>query len=418
MKLQFNPENYYDHQWKFLTSKKTINGLVGGLGSGKTWIFLRKTLANHISRVGTDGRSNGWIIYPTYDLAEELFIQPFIDMLQEYDIDYEYNIAKHRVETGYGVVRIYQLQKPQRIIGASLNYIGFDEFDIESWKNCDLAFKKAIGRMRNSEDAEIYIVTSPEGFHYTHKIFVEDANDDRYLVHGKTTDNVALPQSYIKLLENTYDSTLLKAYRDGQFINITSGSTYYQFSRKENCETYKFNPTLPIRCGVDFNLSPLCCSLFQTYSNPPYIRVFAEVELHHSGGSEILTERLVNEIKSRYKSNQYIAYPDPAGKAKSTSALHSDHDILRQAGFQLKVKPKAPRIVDSVNAVNKICEGNLIIDPSCKGLITDLEQTVNKQGTREIDKSNKERTHFSDGLRYAIDFEYPIIKPIMGSIAR
>ena len=418
MNLRFNSDNYYDHQWKFLTSKKTINGLVGGLGSGKTWIFLRKTLANHISRVGTDGRSNGWIIYPTYDLAEELFIQPFIDMLQEYDIDYEYNIAKHRIETGYGVVRIYQLQKPQRIIGASLNYIGFDEFDIESWKNCDLAFKKAIGRMRNSEDAEIYIVTSPEGFHYTHKIFVEDANDDRYLVHGKTTDNVALPQSYIKLLENTYDSTLLKAYRDGQFINITSGSTYYQFSRKENCETYKFNPTLPIRCGVDFNLSPLCCSLFQTYSNPPYIRVFAEVELHHSGGSEILTERLVNEIKSRYKSNQYIAYPDPAGKAKSTSALHSDHDILRQAGFQLKVKPKAPRIVDSVNAVNKICEGNLIIDPSCKGLITDLEQTVNKQGTREIDKSNKERTHFSDGLRYAIDFEYPIIKPIMGSIAR
>ena len=418
MNLRFNSDNYYDHQWKFLTSKKTINGLVGGLGSGKTWIFLRKTLANHISRVGTDGRSNGWIIYPTYDLAEELFIQPFIDMLQEYDIDYEYNIAKHRIETGYGVVRIYQLQKPERIIGASLNYIGFDEFDIESWKNCDLAFKKAIGRMRNSEDAEIYIVTSPEGFHYTHKIFVEDANDDRYLVHGKTTDNVALPQSYIKLLENTYDSTLLKAYRDGQFINITSGSTYYQFSRKENCETYKFNPTLPIRCGVDFNLSPLCCSLFQTYSNPPYIRVFAEVELHHSGGSEILTERLVNEIKSRYKSNQYIAYPDPAGKAKSTSALHSDHDILRQAGFQLKVKPKAPRIVDSVNAVNKICEGNLIIDPSCKGLITDLEQTVNKEGTREIDKSNKERTHFSDGLRYAIDFEYPIIKPLMGSINR
>ena len=82
------------------------------------------------------------------------------------------------------------------------------------------------------------------------------------------------------------------------------------------------------------------------------------------------------------------------------------------------MKPKAPRIVDSVNAVNKICEGNLIIDPSCKGLITDLEQTVNKPGTREIDKSNKERTHFSDGLRYAIDFEYPIIKPIMGSIAR
>ena len=79
---------------------------------------------------------------------------------------------------------------------------------------------------------------------------------------------------------------------------------------------------------------------------------------------------------------------------------------------------KAPRIIDSVNAVNKICENDLIIDPRCKGLITDLEQTVNKEGTREIDKSNKDRTHFSDGLRYAIDYEYPIIKPITGSIQR
>ena len=82
------------------------------------------------------------------------------------------------------------------------------------------------------------------------------------------------------------------------------------------------------------------------------------------------------------------------------------------------VKPKAPRVIDSVNAVNKICEDNLIIDPRCKGLIADLEQTVNKEGTREIDKSDKQRTHFTDGLRYAIDFEYPIIKPIMGSIQR
>ena len=123
-------------------------------------------------------------------------------------------------------------------------------------------------------------------------------------------------------------------------------------------------------------------------------------------------------MKARYPNNQYIAYPDPSGKARKTSSLHTDHQILARAGFQLQVKPVAPRITDSVNAVNKICEGNLIIDPSCKGLITDLEQTVNKVGTREIDKSNKERTHFSDGLRYAIDFEFPITKPLMGSIPR
>ena len=134
-------------------------------------------------------------------------------------------------------------------------------------------------------------------------------------------------------------------------------------------------------------------------------------------GEEILTERMVQEVKSRYPNNKYIAYPDPANQ-RHTSALSTDHDILRQGGFEVRVKPKAPRVVDSVNAVNRLCEKNLIIDPSCKGLITDLEQTVNKEGTREIDKSNKDRTHFSDGIRYAIDFEYPIIKPQFRSIPR
>ena len=40
----------------------------------------------------------------------------------------------------------------KRIIGAELTFIGFDEFDVESWKNCDMAFKKAIGRMRGSDN--------------------------------------------------------------------------------------------------------------------------------------------------------------------------------------------------------------------------------------------------------------------------
>ena len=53
-----------------------------------------------------------------------------------------------------------------------------------------------------------------------------------------------------------------------------------------------------------------------------------------------------------------------------------------------------------------------IIDPKCKGLIKDLEQVVNKEGTREIDKSNKELTHLSDGFGYYIDVEHPIHRPI------
>ena len=68
---------------------------------------------------------------------------------------------------------------------------------------------------------------------------------------------------------------------------------------------------------------------------------------------------------------------------------------------------------------NNLSKGNLIIDPSCKHLIRDLEQVVNKEGTREIDKtSNSELSHISDALGYYVDFKHPTVKAMIGVAER
>ena len=123
-----------------------------------------------------------------------------------------------------------------------------------------------------------------------------------------------------------------------------------------------------------------------------------------------MTEQLARTIKDRYPNNRYYCYPDPSGNQRRTSAVRTDHDILRDEKFIVRVKKQAPRVVDRVNAVNKIFD-NCIIDPRCKHLIRDFEQVVNKEGTRDIDKSNHELTHLSDGFGYFVDYEYPIRKP-------
>jgi len=416
-KLRFNQEDYFPHQWDFLKSDKTITGLVGGLGSGKTHIFIRKTLLNMFKRVNKNGVSNGWIIYPTYDLAEELFVQPFKELLDDMNCPYEYNQSKHRFRTAAGNIKIYQLQKPQRIIGAELTFIGFDEFDVESWKNCDMAFKKSIGRMRGSENCEIYIVTSPEGFHYTHKIFVTDDNDDRLLVRGKTTDNTYLPEAYIKLLESNYDEQLLKAYRDGEFVNLSALSTYHTFNREKNVKEVKYDHTKPIYIGQDFNTDPLCAVLWQKHYEKPNIRIFKTYSLSHAGEGDLLTERLCQQIKQEYPNNTYYSYPDATGRSKHSSSAYSDIDILRRY-FKVRVKHINPLVVNRVNAMNKALQDNIIIDPTCKDLIHDLERTTNKPNTREIDKSNKILTHLTDALGYSVEWEYPVVKPKLWSIDR
>ena len=416
--LTIHKEDYFPHQWDFLKSKKQINAYVGGFGSGKTYSFLHKTFINHITRKNKDGISNGWIIYPTYSLAEEVFVPPFLDILTNKGIRFDYNVSKHTIKTIYGNIKIFQMVKPQSIVGVSLSFCGFDEFDISSHRYCEVAFNKALGRMRDCENPEIYICTTPEGMKYTYTLMVEKADDNKFLVRGKTQDNVYLPKSYLKLLEKNYDKRLLKAYRDGEFVNLQQGQTYYQFNRETNVGKVEYNRGKPVRFGIDFNCAPECAILFQLYEQQPQIRVFDCIALTHSGSGDLLTERMVSTIKQKYPNSEYVAYPDATGIRRGSSSMFSDIDIIRKGGIKVKALKSNPPVIDRVNAVNKALDGNLIIDTKCKALIQDLEKVVNKQGTREIDKSNKELTHMSDALGYAVHWEKPILKQTLGSIKR
>ena len=359
-KLTLFKEDYLPHQWEFLTHNKQnpnkkITFLIGGFGSGKTYSLLHKVFLCHITKFNSKGISNGWVIYPTYDLADELFVEPMREMFERKGINFTYNVQKHRFKTPYGTIKVYQLQKPQRIVGAELTFIGFDEMDIESWKNCDIAYKKAIGRMRGSEDCEIFIVSSPEGFKYTHHVAVEKANENTHLIHGKTTDNPHLPDSYIKLLEANYDKRMLRAYRDGQFVNIQNETTYI-FERSKNVKKCDYTRSLPIHIGLDFNVPPFACVLAHIYPSSPKIQLFDTNSLSHSGQGDLLTQRMADTIKSKYPNENYIIYPDASSRQRATSSAFSDFDILKMNGFQIRMGNKNPLVINRVNSVNKMLE--------------------------------------------------------------
>ena len=272
--------------------------------------------------------------------------------------------------------------------------------------------------MRASDNCEIAIVTTPEGFHYSHYTFCEQENDNKELIHGKTTDNPFLPDAYVDLLESNYDDTILKAYRDGEFVYISALSTYHSFERSKNVQKCQYDRSQPVRIGLDFNNDPMCAVLFHTYKTEPKVRIFDCISLSHQGQGDLLTSRICAVIKDKYPNHQYIVYPDASGFQRHTSAMFSDIDLLKQAGFKVNVRKSNPPVTNRVNSVNKMLEGNIIIDPRCKALIQDLEKVTNKQGTRDIDKSNKLLTHMTDALGYAIEWEFPIIKPTLGAIER
>ena len=393
--------------------------MIGGVGSGKTTAFCIFALNQCAKNAG----KTILLAEPTYPMIRDVLQPTFESVLKEAGFDYEYSATstKYRVywKNGWCDVIMRSAENYMRWAGLNLAAGGIDEAD---QLRDDRAWKMLLSRLRDGNTLTAFGSGTPEGFKFVYKYWGDNPKEGYKLIRGKTTDNEMLPEEFIKSLKDNYDENLLKAYLNGEFVNLQQGQTFYQFSRTgehSNVKEVKYNPSLPIRICIDFNVVPCAASLLHYSENSnPKVQVFDEIELHHGGGAEIITERMVQEIKSRYPNNKYIAYPDPAGGSRHTSALYTDHDILRQGGFEVRVKPKAPRVTDSVNAVNKAFEKDIIIDPKCKGLITDLEQTVNKDGTREIDKSHKDRTHFSDGFRYFVDYCMPIIKPQFGSIPR
>ena len=419
---EIKKEDFFPHQWKFL--KKTgnpdarVSALVGGFGCGKTRVGVIKCLISLTNLVNPSiGKSNGLILYPTYSLAEEVFVEPFSRLLEHNNIYYDYNISQHKFRTMYGDIKIYVTNQAHKIVGSNYTWCYIDEIDVESKRNAELAVTKALGRLRGCENAELFMTTTPEGFKFAHDYLVNKASPSKFVVHGRTEDNPYLPQAYIESLKENYDENLLKAYLEGQWVNLQRGMTYGSFDREKHVQECNYNRSKPIHVGIDFNISPMAACIIQEESDSPQIRVIDEVLLTGDGSGDLLTTRVMETIKRKYPNQKYYAYPDATGAARHSSARFSDIDLIRQAGFLVHVRHINPLVINRVNSVNNnLNKGNLIIDPKCKNLIRDLEQVVNKEGTREIDKtSNSQLSHISDALGYFCEIKYPSVRPDIGT---
>lgn len=401
--ITFKKQNYLHHQWEWLTSLKEEAALVTGFGGGKTHIFLRKALWAHINLKNKRGLSNGWVIYPTYALAEELFIEEFKLLLYVNKIKYKYNISKHVFITKYGRIRVFQLQRPELMVGSELTFCGFDEFDVEKKDKVLHAYDKAIGRMRGCEHPQLFVVTTPEGYRATHHIFVEEYNDNKLLIQGSTRDNPYREKGYISRMERTYTPTLVKAYVDGQFVNLTSGSVYPYFDKIKSHTNEVHKPEEKLFIGQDFNFGGCCSSVFVERGGNFY-QVFEYVSRD--------TEQIVQNTKKHFPDNMVEFYPDATGNSNSTNASMTDINMLKNAGYTVKAKKTNPRIQDRVNSVNSaLYNGTYKINTkTCPESTKAIEQQSYDVKTGQPEKSSAPASpdDWNDSKGYPIALKYPI----------
>lgn len=226
-----------------------------------------------------------------------------------------------------------------------------------------------------------------------------------------------IPRREIEARRRDMDPKSFAQEFEASFVTM-SGRVYYSFDRNEHVGDYAFNPKLPIHIGMDFNIDPMSSIIIQEQHNGE-IWVVDEAILYGSNVQET-----ADELSRRYyrQINQISIYPDPAGNSRNHDRGETSLEILREAGFKsIYFKRKHPLVADRVNAVNRLfrtAEGTslLRINHTCKKFINAAEQTIYKEGTREVDKSQGVE-HPMDAFGYFADLKYPLRKSLLLGIS-
>ena len=393
-----------------------LNGLhtkfrayVGGFGSGKTFVGCLDdclfagahpgTVQGYFAPTYRDIRDTLW---PTMDEAASLL--GFTMKLKKADKEFDL----YRGGVYYGTTICRSMDDPGGIVGFKIARALVDEIDILAKDKAQAAWRKIIARMRlviPGVENSIGVTTTPEGFRFVYDQFKRDPKPSYSMVQASTYENEKyLPPDYIASLVETYPQELIDAYLMGEFVNLTSGSVYRNYSRQANRSAETIRPKEPLHIGQDFNVNNMASVVHVERDNGWH--AVDEIK----GLSD--TPRLIEVLADRYPGHRLTIYPDASGGSRKTvNASTSDIELLRKAGHAIRAPRANPPVKDRILAVNTAFAKRRywINDTACKTYAEAMDQQAyDKNG--EPDKSAG-FDHHPDAGGYFVNQRMPVVKP-------
>ena len=383
-----------------------ILGVSAGYGAGKTRALCAKAVHLAMANQGFIGV----VMEPTGPLIRDIWQSDFDDFLEAYDIPYTFRasqLPEYTLHLPGGDTKILcrSFENWQRIIGINGAWILADEIDTVNPAIANKAFPKILGRLRSGNVRQFAAASTPEGFRWMWQTFAsEDGKnrEDRKLIRMRTQDNPYLPPDFIERMQANYDPQLLKAYLDGEFVNLTTGQVYDRFDRAKHVAVQMPDISRePLRIGVDFNVGNMSAVIAIRVGKSLY--VVDEV----SGAND--TDALAQKIKAHYPDHRIYVYPDASGGNRSTNATQTDIAILESYGMSNQSPKANPPVRDRVAAVQALLENGkgevrLKIAASCVKTIECLElQSYTEKGDPDKDAGYD---HMNDALGYLVWREF------------
>lgn len=407
------PVRVTEPQRQFHQMETKFTAFVGGYGSGKSETMFNQSVFDAME--SPDALIS--IYEPTYDLIRLIVAPRMQDKLDEFKIRFKYNKQESIIYTKHpqlGNFILKSLEKPERIIGYQSYRAHIDEFDTLRPAHAELAWKKIIGRNRQKPKGidkpfnRVSVYTSPEGFRFVYNKWVRNKKKNYGMVQASSYTNPWLADDYIDSLLEDYPPELVKAYVNGQFVNLESGSVYNCYNRTAHDSNEQIKEKETLYIGNDFNVTRMAATIYVRRDGTYWHAVDELVDLYD-------TPDLCRVIKERWKDKGHhiIMYPDASGNSRSTkNGSVSDIAILRQHGFEVRVNPSNPSVKDRINATNAaFSKGVLFVNANkCPTVADCLEMQVWDKNGEPDKKSGND--HQNDATSYPIAFEMPISKPV------
>lgn len=291
-------------------------------------------------------------------------------------------------------------KRVEKILGKEYSTLYFNECSQIPYKSIQVALTRLAERNELKKKA-YYDQNPPSKKHWSYWLFEKhlDPVDNVPVDKDKYTSLLMNPKDNLDNIDPEYITEILdnlpeaqrKRFKDGEFTTDDDGAAYYAFDRDKHVKEVDRSFHTGQRCiGMDFNVQPMTAVIGHYVNKKFYI--ISEAYLENSDTFKMSTHLIKNGHRGAN------IYPDSTGSNRKTSGI-SDHQILQNDGFKIQFT-RNPLVVDRVNNINRLLrEERIIIDPSCKKLINDLEKVSWKDGSLD-QKTDKMITHISDALGY------------------
>ena len=359
---------------------------------------------------------------PTYPMLRDATQATLFEILDVNHVPFDHNKAENTVvmrDTGSRIL-FRPVDEFERLRGTNLAWFGLDELTYTQ----EAAWLRLEGRLRDPKARRLcgFGVWTPKGYDWVYRKFVVDHLKGYDTIFAQPMENRFLldkiPDFY-RRLEDSYDETFYQQEALGAYLNLTGGTVYSAFSRKEHVTSLQAVPHRPLLWTLDFNVDPMSSLIAQIVGGT--VRILGEIVIRHA-----TTAQACEEFLKRFPRHQagIVIYGDASGYKEQTTGS-SDYKMIRDyfqiytsAPVQYRAPKANPSVRERINLTNAKLrsaagEIGVLIDEECKELIKDLEQVSFKADSNQIDKDrDRQRTHLSDALGYLLWQEYRPVAPI------